>query len=416
MSKRVNSLENNVPPRVSILGDALQGGFFPTGPSTESHADSSKSCGGIEWLLLTDFEHNMASTWSLDGVTLNYQEASEILEFLSVWLGIPPHLSASAQLTTITTMSHDADCPRPFTAQVEIQRQIVHYSTALAGDVDSSTSSSLMNLFSSELDTLYAMYKDIWSTKLELQLLRAKLYLYSHCLNIVWRTSYDRARVSDESTLHSVKMLLHRGFLSAISLVHNSQKLNTTPSDSEPAPSGGILIHHPKFYLQTVMFAVIFLLKFLSNNLNQKFSQRDRELAYSHITIAHQLFSGYSHSLECLRVAGVIEQLVENLNENDNQKCTPVNSKLGASLMYSTLSYLSTPAKAEHSANHTENSGEILEVVNFAASDKPSTSTPMIWDSHDTAQPFETTDAALPDDLSGFQWNSDEFVFDIREF
>lgn len=312
-------------------------------------------------------------------------------------------------------MSHHAECPRAFLVQVEIQRQVVRYSTSLGGDVDSSTYSSLMNLFSNELDTLYAMYKNIWTTRLEIQLLRAKLYLYSHCINVAWKAPAYEGRFGEQANPDSVRMLMHQGFHSAISLIHKSQKLNFPSSlDAQAAPSSGVLIHHPKFYLQTVVFAVVFLLKFLSTN--QKVVQQDRELAYSHITIAHQIFSGFSYSPESLRVVGVIEHLVQNLKENDNQRTPTVHSRLGASLMYNTLIGLPRTMQTQDTADGALHNDQIPEVVVLAASDHPSSdSAPITWESEGMTNPFATPQSTLHDELGGFQWNPDQLFFDVRE-
>lgn len=76
MSKRVNSLENNVP---AFAENPLSTGPFSNGPRTESFDGSARSCNGTDWLLLTDMEYSLTETWSLGDVSLNYQQASELL-------------------------------------------------------------------------------------------------------------------------------------------------------------------------------------------------------------------------------------------------------------------------------------------------------------------------------------------------
>lgn len=76
MSKRVNSLESNVP---AFGEDVVSAGLFVNGPRTESYDGSTRSYSGIDWLLLTDLEYNLTGTWRLGEVSINYQQASEIL-------------------------------------------------------------------------------------------------------------------------------------------------------------------------------------------------------------------------------------------------------------------------------------------------------------------------------------------------
>ncbi|KEF59048.1 uncharacterized protein A1O9_03891 [Exophiala aquamarina CBS 119918] len=561
MSKRVNSLENNVP---AFTEDALSAGLFPNGPSTESYEGSTRSYSGTDWLLLTDMEYNLTGTWTLGEVSINYQQASEILGFyarhyyehlpildrvtsisefhdsseflfwttmrislynnpgygdlfallsqpyrnllttrvlapiqdfrtlqaiilichwptsgirqsddpswqycgialntamqmgidqpgpgrrlapfggrsnahqmsvytrqmtwlacfsistiLSVWLGVTPHVSSPTQLSTIALMAQDPDGPRPFMIHIEIQRQTVRYSNALAGDVDSANASSLMNLFHNELDTLYTLYKGLWSMRLEIQLLRAKLYLYSHCLNIASKDGSNARRFDGQSNLDSAKILVHQGLLSAVSLIHNSQKLNNQLVDGEETSRSGTLIHYPKYYMQTIVFAVIFLLKFLS--ANPRATQQDKELAYSHITIAHQIFSGFSDSPECMRVVEVIEYLVENLKEIDEDAALPTRSKLGASLMYNTLTMMGTglERKLVYTTSGTrENDGQVPEAILVADSDGLVQSAATMWDSSGLTNPFAAAHSATQDGLATFQWHTDEMFFDLPD-
>lgn len=313
-------------------------------------------------------------------------------------------------------MIQDPDGPRPFMIHVEIQRQVVRYSSALAGDIDCSNASSLMNLFINELDTIYTVHKGLWSTRLEIQLLRAKLYLYSHCLNILSKGGTNNVSFNEQSNLDSAKVLVHQGLHSAVSLIHNSQILNNSSPDGEETSRSGTLIHYPKYYLQTIVFAIIFLLKFLS--ANPRAMQRDKELAYSHITIAHQIFSGFPDSPECMRVVEIIQHLADNLKEGDENVVLPTRSKLGASLMYNTLTMLGV-GKDRISANDIietrVNNGQVPDVVLVADPDGLSKSAATMWDSSGMTIPFATAHSATQDGLGSFQWNTDEMFFDLPD-
>ncbi len=245
------------------------------------------------------------------------------------------------QLSTTAMIARDPAIPRSFAVQIEIQRQVVLYSTALAGDVDSCTSSTLLNVFNSELDTIFTTYRDIWNLRLEVLLLGAKLNLFSLCLNISSSRRGHIGRFGELPNVDSARVLT-LGFPSAVSLIHNMSKMkNQTRSD--PQQGGGedcALAHHPKYYFRLVMFSLVFLLKFLS--ANPKATQEDRELAISHITIAHQFFSSFSTSPEFHRVAEVIEVLVRGLKD-DSDDPVPIRGRLGASLMFDTLKTVRLP-------------------------------------------------------------------------
>lgn len=316
-------------------------------------------------------------------------------------------------------MSRDADVPKTFMVEIEIQRQVVRYSNALAGDIDTSTSSSLLNLFNNELDTLYSLYKGFWCTKLEIQLLRAKLYLYSHCLNVASKSKGQISRLNELSDLESVKILVHHGLHSAVSLIHNINKLNTTsPVGVNPIGESGSLIHYPKFYLQLVMFAVVFLLKFLSTNT--KASQQDRELALSHITTAHQLFSSFPNSPEHARIVQVIELLVRNLKENENDIVPPIRTKLGASLMFDTLKDLRS-RRIEDDADDCVQPNAVDALPNWrgtetglaTASHHLVNSIPPVWEPVGLNNGFVSDHSGMQEDIGGIQWISDEMFFEM---
>ena len=76
MSKRVNSLEGNIPPFVESTLSATP---FPNGSHTESYASSTKSCSAGDWLLLSDMEFDLNKRWALGDVKLDYTQAADLL-------------------------------------------------------------------------------------------------------------------------------------------------------------------------------------------------------------------------------------------------------------------------------------------------------------------------------------------------
>jgi hypothetical protein len=176
---------------------------------------------------------------------------------LSVWLGVPPHLSSPAQLDAVSSTAKEPGVPPPYMVHIEIQRQVVQYSIALAGQVDTSTTSTLLNLFSNELDNVLRSHKSTWSRRLEVQFLGAKLYLYSLCLTAVSKMPGYGSSAASSSVSDPARMSMQLGLPSAISLIHTITQLNKESSTMNPG-SGSEVLHYPKSYFRLVVFAVGF--------------------------------------------------------------------------------------------------------------------------------------------------------------
>ncbi|OQV08211.1 Fungal specific transcription factor domain-containing protein [Cladophialophora immunda] len=252
---------------------------------------------------------------------------------LATWLGVTPHISSAMQLQYVVQMARDPEVPRTFRAQVEIQRQVVLYSTSLAGVGDFGTGSTLFNLFNNELDTVATTYKDSWTTRLEIQLLGAKLYLFSLCHIHAHQRKRRKPPFEDADGLHSDKALLHRGLPSAVSLIYNMSKLQKEyPAEPETPDDVSSVIHYPKYYFRSTMFAIAFLVKFLSANPTA--AQEDRELAISHVVFGQRFFSSFPGCRDFSRAAEVVEIMAKGLKiESDNREDS-ISSRHGASILY----------------------------------------------------------------------------------
>ena len=228
-------------------------------------------------------------------------------------------------------MAKEPDVPQQFMVQVDIQRQVVQYSTSLASDVDPSTAATLLNLFNNELDNLLHAYKSIWSARLEIQLLGAKLYLFSLCLTVVTKRHGLVDGATKSYAPDPARLPVQLGLPTAVSLIHNIYNLNREISTQTHLPASSV-VHYPKYYFRLVVFAVGFLMKFLTTNPSA--SQEDRELAISHITTAHQFFSSFSAGEDFAHIAQVIEVLAQNLREDKDEDSDPIKTRFGASLLY----------------------------------------------------------------------------------
>ncbi|EXJ56919.1 hypothetical protein A1O7_07263 [Cladophialophora yegresii CBS 114405] len=332
---------------------------------------------------------------------------------LSVWLGVPPHLSSPAQLNAISSTAKEPDVPQQLMVQIEIQRQVVQYSTSLAGDVDAGTASTLLNLFNNELDNLYNAFREIWSSRLEIQLLGAKLYLFSLCLTVVTRRP---GRMAEHYVPDPSRLPVQLGLPTAVSLIHNISKLNRE-SSLEPRQSASGVIHYPKFYFRLVVFAVGFLMKFLSTNPNA--SQEDRELAISHIMTAHQFFSSFPTGEDFARVAQAIEVLAKNLRSDKQDDSDPIRTRSGASLLYDIFQKFRGQTDRVGGDDNTTITGAPIEPwkqiddasrTTSLGTMNPGTST---WASAGTYGELSSFQPGLEESLDNLQWMSDDMLSEM---
>ena len=300
--------------------------------------------------------------------------------------------------------------------QIEIQRQVVQYSTALAGDVDAGTVSTLLNHFSNELDNVLKAFKDIWSTRLEIQLLGSKLYLFSLCLTVASKRHGLVDGPKQSYAFTAAQLPVQLGLPSAVSLIHNVSMLNRD-SSADTYQHGTGMIHYPKFYFRLVVFAVVFLMKFLS--ANPKAAQEDRDLAISHITTAHQFFSSFSPAEDFMRVAEVIEVLAKNLREDSDDTSAPTRSRLGASLLYDTVKRHNRPLEQSRPANHDFNIGAINDAmgrqddVSKTVSVDTSGAGASLWVAPEAYTNLSGFQPVLDESFEGFPWMSDEILSEM---
>ncbi|OCT49092.1 hypothetical protein CLCR_04801 [Cladophialophora carrionii] len=338
----------------------------------------------------------------------------------SVWLGVPPHLSSPAQLNALSSTAKEPDVPQQFMVQIEIQRQVVQYSTSLAGDVDAATASTLLNLFNNELDNLFNAFRDTWSPRLEIQLLGAKLYLFSLCLTVVTKRPGLVNRMAEHYVPDPTRLPVQLGLPTAVSLIHNISKLNRE-SSVEPQQSASGVIHYPKFYFRLVVFAVGFLMKFLSTNPNA--SQEDRELAISHITTAHQFFSSFPTGEDFARVAQAIEVLAKNLRSDKQDDSDPIRTRSGASLLYDIFQkFRGQPERFAGSDDNTTTTITGAPIEAWKQHDDASRTTALstinagstsVWAPVGTYSEMSTFQPGLEESLDSLQWMSDDMLSEM---
>lgn len=337
---------------------------------------------------------------------------------IAIFLGLPAQISSPNQTSTIIQMAQDPQIPRHFLIQVEIQRHILAYSTALSGDMDSSTSATLANFFSSELDMLLNTYQDSWSPQLEIQFLAAKLNLFSICLHTSAGNGWQIPQIMKPGNLDSPRRFLNLGFQPAISLIHNMAQLKqVAQSFAGGACETFPVEHYPKYYPRMLMFAVVFLINFLRTELHA--TQQDRDLAISHISTAHQFFANFARTREITRVAETIEHLVNGFREQSMEGLPPIKSRLGASLMYNALKHR-TPEKittsntalsAAELPDHGLDNESAKEHPCFVMENVPISLNP---DPEDTNLGLPLFD--MDENIESLPWLTDDALFDVFNF
>jgi hypothetical protein len=316
-------------------------------------------------------------------------------------------------LNAIAAMASAADVPSEFTVQLEIRRQVVLFSAAFAGDLDPSTSTTLLNMFNNDLSKLSGAYSDTWSQRLDVQLLGAKLFLYSTYLAVAAKRSFATTNPLADST----QLALQLGLPTAVSLINKMAELNKTRYPHAGIPDQDTL-HYPKFYFHLAVYAVFFLTRFLGSNPNA--SQTDRELAISHLTTAHQFFSALAPAADDFtRVTQIIEVLARNLKEYTWDNSSSVKSRLGASLLYDATRMFDVPLKEskqqstkpaaiESSMISNHEGAHAMPVMMQAPEDVPE-----LWGGHASHEFPANTSIALDTNYSDFQWMSDEVLSEM---
>jgi hypothetical protein len=102
------------------------------------------------------------------------------------------------------------------------------------------------------------------------------------------------------------------------------------------------------------------------------------------------------------------EYLEENLRESDENGTPPTRNKLGASLMYNTLTMLGADRQAvstQTAPDPRKNKVQVPEVILSTESDDERDSMLMVWDSNDLTSPFAAAQPTMQDELCAFQWD-----------
>jgi hypothetical protein len=218
-------------------------------------------------------------------------------------------------------------------------------------------------MFDRDLERVPGTFQDIWDAETELNLLSAKLYLYSHSF-VAGKPSVFSG-VSGSHLESSSRIILVSGLSTAIRYVHSFSKLDqsvlstlSTEGSQSSAGQSNRQLHVPHHYFRTLAFSAFFLLKFLA--IAPEATESDKTLARNHLTTIHSIFMSYPGDfVEHKAVAMTIETLGK-ANVASNAK---VQTRLGASILYDGLLTFGQLEKAKAAA------GKDTEIV--SARDNP---------------------------------------------
>ena len=248
---------------------------------------------------------------------------------------MPPPLSAASHIETITTLCKDSSIPKSFRARADIQKQVVQLITSLDSKLDFRTRYSLIKIYEKDFDRVQSTYEDVWNDDLEIEWLGAKLNLFGIAF-----VSHGPSpgSIETESPAMAAREVLQRGLAAAVGILDtvSHMKLPHTHRGENKSESPDYVYQlgfYPKNFFRVGAFANFFLLWFLA--VDAQASESDKELARTYVTFTYQLLLSFKNSPEHLRAGKAIEELARMPISSGKPSSLRVNSRLGASFMYS---------------------------------------------------------------------------------
>ena len=255
---------------------------------------------------------------------------------ISAWLGMPPPLGAASHIEVISSLCKDNTLPRRYRARAEIQKRAVQFTTALDSPrLDFRTRHQFIKIHEQELDDVPCIFEDVWNDDLEVEWLGTKLYLFG--------TSFvshgaSANSIETESPAVAAREVLQRGLAAAVGTLDTFSRMKLPPTARGENRSDSPdyiyqLGFYPKHFFRIGGFANFFLLWFLA--VDAQASASDKELARTYITFTYRLMISFKQSPEHVRAGKAIEELARMPISSGQPSSLRVNTRLGASFMYS---------------------------------------------------------------------------------
>jgi hypothetical protein len=223
-------------------------------------------------------------------------------------LAVPPPLRTPEDLRNVTKALAIAGNSGDFSPQLEIQRQAASHMSVLSSDQAMLESSSAIQIYDGELNTIPAKFKGLWTRECDLSLLIAKLQLYTF---VILSTKTDRTKEDlVTGAQNPATLCLLKGFNAAVSLTSlYSQMLKDLKQTSKTnIATTATHLSLPKSYHVSFAQATFFLMRFVAG---PDTSTSDRDVARNQIKFAKDLFLQHSQRPddEAERAARLIETL-----------------------------------------------------------------------------------------------------------
>ncbi|KAF2457086.1 hypothetical protein BDY21DRAFT_33914 [Lineolata rhizophorae] len=271
------------------------------------------------------------------------------LHSLSQTNGLLPPLRSPEDLACITKIISDPAIPRGFAAVADIQRCVANYTTVLSESTEASMISSIAQIFEQDLNMTKSRFSYCWSPRAEALLLVAKLYMYGTiAVNQLKQITAEPDNLVCNSTIFSHRVTLSQGLGVAIRLIQTLCNNLTAPeSSSDSAPTAPPeqqtnTYNFPKFYMQGLIFAAMYLIRFFA--LGAWDIPDDRDRARNHVILVHTQMQHMSRNPmdEAGRAASCIETLSRGSGAaaplTKGIASLRVSDRLGASILFDGIS------------------------------------------------------------------------------
>jgi hypothetical protein len=208
-----------------------------------------------------------------------------------------------------------------------VQHTLAKFTSVVLNDPNGSVSYSLIQLVDGELDGLRSRFPSEWTSRVEVNVLIAKLHLYA--MSVV-RLHADRT---------SRDVLLKLGFPVALRIVYlTEQGLHYKSTDPQSLGTTALSRTLPKEYFRGIVLAAVFLLRYFA--LNERAIKEEQELARNHVAIVHSFFKAgvLAPGDEYDRATKFFELLSRSQPVDIDNVKLKVDNRLGQSLVYDAMS------------------------------------------------------------------------------
>ncbi|KAF1991322.1 hypothetical protein K402DRAFT_459347 [Aulographum hederae CBS 113979] len=266
--------------------------------------------------------------------TLTWAACFWVSTQISSHLGICPPLHNAIDMDAIVDASRENALSRELAPGTHIQYCLAKLSEIMTNPMAAALQDPLLRAFEDELNSLKTKYDDMWSNRLEVQLLVAKLMLFAMAMSQIERREDERADIlSSDSSNEPKKVVLYSALATAVQVINLVHRMFSDIIAKYPSGHHDFVFPLPKVYFRGITFSAVFLLRYFI--LDPSPFPSDMELARNNVTMVHDLFARFSNHPfdEAARVVKFLEALGrQNLPRATLRKIN-IRDRLGAGLV-----------------------------------------------------------------------------------